>query len=443
MPFEVLVIAEFLVLLLVGLAAAILTAEEAAAQLLSAGRVHRLAEADRPGARQLAALDDEEPRLASAAALARALACGIAGVVSIQLFGGSAFAAVVAGWSSELAQVAGLGVLMLVSVALGVGIVFALVEALPRTVGVANPERVALSAAPLAVGLTAVFAPIASALAALWVWAVHLVGGERISSPWIAEEAERTAEEGDEDSEREEAEEAFLEAMSDFAEKVTREVMVPRPDVAALPDTATISEAIALIERHGFSRVPVYRSSIDDVRGVLYAKDILIALGKDAHSCSTDVSIAEIVRPAIYVPETKPVEELLVELRSARTHIAIVADEYGGTAGIVTLEDLLEEIVGEIADEYDRELPLITQLGDGSFRVDARLPVDDLNEEFGTAAEPEFDTVGGLVLEVAGHIPVVGESVEIDGVRLTVERLEGNRIRQLVVRPAARENEGD
>ena len=113
-------------------------------------------------------------------------------------------------------------------------------------------------------------------------------------------------------------------------------------------------------------------------------------------------------------------------MRSARTHIAIVADEYGGTAGIVTIEDLLEEIVGEISDEYDREVPLVTDLGDGSFRVDARLPVDDLNERFGTAVEPEADTVGGLVPELAGHIPVVGESVEIEGLRLTVDRLRGH-----------------
>jgi magnesium and cobalt exporter, CNNM family len=344
---------------------------------------------------------------------------------------------------SQTAMLPVMAALFALSVGVAVGVAFALVEALPRTIGVANPERVALSAARVAAALTRFLAPLARVLSALWVWSVHLVGGERISSPWTAEEAERTVEEGDEEAEREEAEEAFLEAMSDFAEKVTREVMVPRPDVAALPDTATISEAIAIIERRGFSRVPVFHGSVDDIRGVLYAKDILITLGRDAHACSTDAPIAPLVRSAIYVPETKPVEELLLEMRKARTHIAIVADEYGGTAGIVTLEDLLEEIVGEISDEYDREVPLVIDLGDGRYRVDARLPVDDLNERFGTAAEPEFDTVGGLVLEVAGHIPVVGESVEIDGVRLTVDRLEGNRIRQLVVQPTARGDEGE
>jgi CBS domain containing-hemolysin-like protein len=441
--YELLVLLEFLIFVVVALGAAVLTAEEAAAKLLTAGRVHRLAETDRPGARQLDELWDGEPRLASAAALARAVAYGFAGFVGLELAGLVLSASFFPMDLSEAAMLPLTAVVFALSVVVAVALAFAILEALPRTIGVANPERVALTAAPVAAVLTRLLAPIARVLGAAWVWAVHLVGGERISSPWTTEEAERTVEEGDEEAEREEAEEAFLEAMSDFAEKVTREVMVPRPDVAALPDTATISEAIALIERRGFSRLPVYHVSVDDIRGVLYAKDILITLGRDAHSCSTDASISPLVRPAIYVPETKPVEELLLEMRKARTHIAIVADEYGGTAGIVTLEDLLEEIVGEIADEYDREVPLVMDLGDGRYRVDARLAVDDLNERFGTAAEPEYDTVGGLVLEVAGHIPVVGESVEIDGVRLTVDRIEGNRIRQLVVQPAAGEDEGE
>jgi len=145
---------------------------------------------------------------------------------------------------------------------------------------------------------------------------------------------------------------------------------------------------------------------------------------------------ATIVRPAYFVPETKLVEELLMEMRT-RTHIAIVADEYGGTAGLVTIEDLLEEIVGEIFDEYDSAVPLVVEAEDGSLLVDARLPIDDLNERFDTAMELEADTVGGLFTEVAGHIPVVGESVDIEGLRLTVEELQGTRIMKLTVRPAA------
>jgi len=240
-----------------------------------------------------------------------------------------------------------------------------------------------------------------------------------------------------EEWEREEAEEALLEAVSDFAEKVAREVMVPRTDVAALEDTAGVGEAIATIHKTGFSRLPVYHGSIDDVRGVLYAKDLLVALGR----ASGEVSIAKIARTPFFVPETKPVEELLFEMR-VRTHIAIVADEYGGTAGIVTLEDLLEEIVGEIADEYDREEPLIVDEGEGRFRVDARLPVDDLNELFGTDLSTEADSVGGLYTEVAGRIPELGESMEIEGLRLTVTERQGTRICQLAVEPANQTKEG-
>ena len=145
--------------------------------------------------------------------------------------------------------------------------------------------------------------------------------------------------------------------------------------------------------------------------------------------------VIEIARPAHFVPETKPVEELLREMRRS-THIAIVADEYGGTAGLVTLEDLLEEIVGEISDEYDEEEQLVAALDDGSWRVDARLPVDDLNEIFGTELETEADSVGGLFTQVAGRIPHVGESIEVEGLRLTVSDLQGTRIIQLVVTPA-------
>jgi CBS domain containing-hemolysin-like protein len=143
------------------------------------------------------------------------------------------------------------------------------------------------------------------------------------------------------------------------------------------------------------------------------------------------------------VPETKPLESLLIEMRN-RTHIAMVADEYGGTAGLVTIEDLLEEIVGEIFDEYDRQEQLVVDLGEGRYRVDARLPVDDMDDLFGTAIEIEADTVGGLVTELAGHIPSIGESVEIEGLRLIVDGLEGARVRALIVEPAPRaENEGN
>ena len=315
-------------------------------------------------------------------------------------------------------------------------VTFALAGALPRTLAVANPERVGLDAAVPALIAANLFYPVARVLGAPWAWTMHVASGERGPSAWSTG-AEYRSVETDEETEREEAEEALLEAVSDFAEKVAREVMVPRTDVAALPDTATTEDAVHLIQETGYTRLPVYHETIDDVRGVLYAKDLLVACTVS----STGGSVRELARAPYFVPETKPVQELLLEMRT-RTHIAIVADEYGGTAGIVTLEDLLEEIVGDISDEYDREEPLLTQLAEERYRVDARLPIDDLNEVFGTDIDAEGDSVGGLFTEIAGHIPDVGESLVIEGLRLTVDVLEGTRIRQLLVEPADDE-EGD
>lgn len=231
--------------------------------------------------------------------------------------------------------------------------------------------------------------------------------------------------------------EAMIEAVADLREKVVREVMVPRTDMVCLEDTATIDEAIATIKAAGVSRVPVYHEDLDDISGVLYAKDLLRCVGDD--SCSRLVS--DHMRPALFVPETKPVEDLLREMRR-RTHIAIVLDEYGGTSGLVTIEDLVEEIVGEIYDEYDQQVQLVTDLGDGRFQADGRLPIGDLAVLLGVDLDDaEADTAAGLVTEVAGHIPKVGESVETSGFRIIVDALEGNRIRLMTIEPAARDGD--
>ncbi|MBI5231835.1 MAG: HlyC/CorC family transporter, partial [Coriobacteriales bacterium] len=281
--------------------------------------------------------------------------------------------------------------------------------------------------------LTRVVSPIARVLAAPWKWMLGLARGEEIPSPWSTGDEYFAASASDEEQVRDRIEEALLEAVSEFGEKVVREVMVPRTDMAALEDTESVAEAVQVIRATGYSRLPVYHDTVDDVRGVLYAKDLLTALERGG-----DVQIARIARQPYFVPETKPVDQLLVDMRSSRTHIAIVADEYGGTSGLVTIEDLLEEIVGEIFDEYDLEVTMLEELGADRVRVDARMPLDDLNERFGTAIELEnADTVGGLVITLAGRIPQEGESVEIEGLKLTAESLEGTRILHVTVQPAA------
>lgn len=400
--------------------ATLLAASETAVLLLTPGRVHRLAEAERPGAAALDALADHRHRLRAASELASGLAYA-SGTVA------GAYAGLFLG---ELLG-AGLGVLAAVVVTYTVS------QALPRTFSVTNPEKIALDSAGLALVLTRAIYPVARVLGAPWKWAVSLTGAERPFSPWAVTPEWRGSVDSDTNVERDEAEEALLEAVSEFAQKVVREIMVPRTDMHALEDTGTISDAIELISATGVSRVPVYHETVDDIRGVLYAKDLLSALHR-----GLDRTPVQLAREPYFVPETKPVEELLVEMRT-RTHIAIVADEYGGTAGLVTLEDLLEEIVGDISDEYDREEPLLVELADGRYQVDARLPVDDLNDVFGTDLDTDADSVGGLFTEVAGHIPDPGESVEFEGLRLTVTELDGTRIRQLCVESAAAGGNGD
>lgn len=405
---------------------AVLSASETAVMLLSVGRVHRLSEAGRRGARQLVVLAERRHRLRAVSMLIAGLGYTSAGVTTMlvldRLVGNGA-------WVSPLNAFA--------SVILTSAVVYAMGQALPRTLAATNAERIALDSAPLTLPVTNALYPVAGVLGAPWKWAVDIAGAERTLPPW-AVSAEWRGVSTEDDAEREEAEEALLEAVSDFAEKVVREVMVPRTDMASLPDNATCEQAVELIAKTGYSRLPVYHDTIDDVRGVLYAKDLLSAVIA-GRSQGPAINLA---RQPYFVPETKPVEELLVEMRE-RTHIAIVADEYGGTAGLVTLEDLLEEIVGDIADEYDREEPLVVEEGNGRFRVDARLPVDDLNELLGTDLDTETDSVGGLFTEVAGRIPERGESVVIEGVRLTVTELQGTRIRQLTVEPGGLAMEGE
>lgn len=397
--------------------ALVMTAAQSALEFITPGRALRLAEAGRPGSRALEKLSSRIHRINAAAAFARALAYTTVTVASAWVM--MHYADV----GPFFAGVVGAGV-SLVSV-------YSISESLARTLAVQNSEHVALSFAPLALRITEVLYGPAKVLGVLWTFAMRLaVGEDAAHSPWVNDTDYRINHANDEQSAREENEEALLEAVSDFAEKVVREVMVPRTDMTALPDTATSAQAVTAIEQFGYSRLPIYHDTVDDIRGVLYAKDLLAALQRNP-----DVTPASLLRTPYFVPETKPVAELLVEMRE-RNHMALVADEYGGTSGLVTIEDLLEEIVGDIRDEYDRELPLVYDLGNGIAEVDAILPVDDLNEMYGTAIESDSDTVGGAVIEAAGRIPEPGDVIHIEGLRFIVTECEGTRIRKLRVEPA-------
>ncbi|MCX8072949.1 MAG: hemolysin family protein [Candidatus Binatia bacterium] len=220
-----------------------------------------------------------------------------------------------------------------------------------------------------------------------------------------------------------------------LSHRVVREVMVPRPDVIGVPADASISRAATIMLEHGVSRAPVFEWDLDGTEGVVHVKDLLAALMRG----EGDRPVKEIARPAQFVPETKPLSELLQEMQQGGFHLAVVSDEYGSVSGVVSLEDLIEELVGQIADEFDHEAPEIVPLPDGSYRVQASLPIVDLNELLGVELpHASWNTVGGLVFGLAGRIPEVGTSVELEGVRFVVERVQGRRIVTVLVYPPQR-----
>jgi CBS domain containing-hemolysin-like protein len=222
----------------------------------------------------------------------------------------------------------------------------------------------------------------------------------------------------------------LLRSIVDFGDTLLREVMTPRPDIVAILSTATVAELRALFREQEYSRVPAYTENLDNIVGIVYVKDLLLT-----PSATDDEPIATYVRPAMFVPETKRVPELLREFQRKRAQMAIVVDEYGGTAGLVTIEDLLEEIVGEIRDEYDVETEPIVEEEDGAWTFSAKVNIDEVNERLGVSIEPEgFETVGGYLLSQVGRVPAVGETFELDGLEVVVLEAERRRIHKVRMR---------
>jgi CBS domain containing-hemolysin-like protein len=246
----------------------------------------------------------------------------------------------------------------------------------------------------------------------------------------------------------------MVHSVFELGDTIVREVMVPRTDLVMIERHKTVRQALTLALRSGFSRIPVVGENEDDVVGIVYLKDLVrrTHVNREAENDSVE----DVMRQATYVPDSKPAAELLREMQRDRIHVAVVIDEYGGTAGLVTIEDILEEIVGEITDEYDRETPPVEEQGDGSYRVTARLPVEELGELFGIELKDEdVETVGGLLAKALGRVPIPGSGAEVpveDGehgpvaLRLTAESAAGrrNRIGTVLVEPVpAEETEQD
>jgi len=226
----------------------------------------------------------------------------------------------------------------------------------------------------------------------------------------------------------------LIHSIFEFGDTVVREVMLPRPDMVAVEADATVDEAVVTSIEAGYSRLPAFEDTIDNIVGLVFLKDLVARSAAGGGS----EPVRSTLRGAHFVPESKRVAELLREMQTEKFHMAIVVDEYGGTAGLVTMEDLLEEIVGEIVDEYDVEEPQLERLVDGSLRVPGRTAIDEVNEELdATLPHEEWDTVGGLVFSALGHVPAEHECVVVDGFEFDVERVQGRRIVSVLIRPIA------
>jgi CBS domain containing-hemolysin-like protein len=393
--------------------AALCAAVEAALSRISRVRAEELVRDAKPGARRLQQVVADLPRYLNLVLLLRT-ACEVAAVVLV------AFVA--------LGRLRDVWVAVLASVGAMVVVLFIAVGVAPRTLGRQHAEGVGLRSAAVLLPLSRVLGPVPSLLIAL---GNALTPGRGFREGPFATEAElRELVDLAEQNRLIEAEERrMVHSVFELGDTIVREVMVPRTDIVLVERHKTLRQALSLALRSGFSRIPVIGDGEDDVVGVVYVKDLARRMHEYRDAESTE-RVESVMRPAVFVPDSKPVDELLREMQVSQNHIAIVVDEYGGTAGLVTMEDIVEEIVGEIADEYDKERPPVERLANGSVRVSARLPVPELAELFGVDIEDEdVETVGGLLAKHLGRVPIPGARVTYQGLVLVAESAEGRRNR--------------
>jgi len=396
-----------------GLAASLFAATLAAASLAafmatSRARVRDLAEAGIGGARQLLPLTERPGQTAAALAAADAL-----------------LAVAVVIWAFVLARAPGAAVPAEALLVAAVVLLLLLSQAAAWAAGVARPEHVGLRLAGLVCALALLFRPLV-ALAAGGPWGTRPAGID-------AEERElqRLVEVVEENKALEAGERKMIHGIVELGERTVREVMVPRIDMVAVNRETSVRDVLQRIRDSGHSRIPVYGESIDDIVGLLYAKDLL----HQVLTTPLDAPVGPLVRPAHFVPETKRVDELLHEMQDMKVHMAIVVDEYGGTAGLITIEDLLEEIVGEIRDEYDvAEETWIEPVNDHEAVFDARVSIHDVNQTLPLDLDDaEYDTLGGLVYARLGKVPAQGDEVRVGKATVSVLSTAGRRISKVRV----------
>jgi CBS domain containing-hemolysin-like protein len=412
------------VALLIGVTG-VLAMSETALTRTSKAKAQALVEANRRGAptllRLVERIEDVLPIVLFALELCTLVAATLVGAVAAHAFGA---------WG------------VVVATAFEVVVIFVVAELAPKTWAIQHTERAALASAPIIRFLVA-FRPLGWITRGLIGLSNAILPGKGIKAgPYTSDEMlraitdEAVAEDVIEQNER-----TLIHSILDFGDTVVRDVMVPRPDMAAVESHARIMDVIDIIIPAGFSRIPVYGQGIDDIVGVVYAKDLMRA-GREERE---EEPVSSIMREAEFTPESKKVSELMREMQAGKYHMAIVVDEFGGTAGLVTLEDLIEELVGEITDEYDVEQVPSERLEDGTVVVNARMPVDEVNELLDSSQLPEgdeWDTVGGLLYSLLGHVPVEGETAVVDGHRLAAERVQGRRIGRVRISPTGAEITG-
>ncbi len=324
-----------------------------------------------------------------------------------------------------------------IAIFLEIFVVFTLFEVVPKTFALQHSDRAALFLSTLLVFVTRFWPLRVLTRGFIGIANVVLPGKGLRHGPFVTEEEILTmADVAAQEAAIETEERELIHSIFEFGDTVVREVMLPRTDMVAVEAEATVDEAIETAISAGKSRLPAHEDSLDDIVGLVFLKDLVARSSGGGGS----EPVRQSLRPAHFVPESKRVAELLREMQTEKFHMAIVVDEYGGTAGLVTMEDLLEEIVGEITDEYDVDEPTVERLPNGSWRVPGRTPIDEVNDLLhADLPQEEWDTVGGLVFNTLGHVPHEGECVSADGLEFCAERIQGRRIVSVIITPKAEE----
>ncbi|WP_420175182.1 hemolysin family protein [Luteococcus sp. OSA5] len=389
----------------------LLAMSETSLRQTSKGRADRLVEEERPGASRLQTMVEDPAPYVNTTLLVRT----VLEIVAIVLVCQVTFAHVGTGWKR-----------LLIAVGAMTAVSYILWGVAPLTIGKQRSDSVALrSAAPVSL-LTSLLGPLPQLM--IMVGNALTPGRGFADGPFSSEAELRDMVDKAEASDVIEASESkMIHSVFELGDTIVREVMVPRPDMVFIQADKTLRQGLSLALRSGFSRIPVVGEGLDDIVGMVYLKD-MVKRSYDNPEAERNETVAQLMRPAHFCPDSKPANELMREMQRTRNHVVVVVDEFGGTSGLVSIEDILEEIVGEIVDEYDAEPTLTEELEAGLFRISARLPVDELGDLFGLELDDEdVETVGGLMAKQLNVVPIPGSVVEWEGVRIEAEKTAGRR----------------